>query len=117
MTAIALERREIQIPQGARIGSAQEPIYGYETRPAYCASGLAVHKTGKGARWKWMVTHEASGFALGVLGAMTKQRAVENMQAALALDFDWTRNEQETVAALRQSRGIVDAMRKIGESQ
>ena len=117
MATATLERREIQIPQGAKIGTAQEPIYGYETRPAYCASGLAVHKTGKGARWKWMVTHEASGFALGVLGAMTKARAVENMQAALTLDFDWTRNERDTIAALRQSRGIVDAMRKIGESQ
>lgn len=103
-------KREIKIPQGAKIGSSQEPIYGYKIVEAYCKGGLAVHK-GKGG---WIVSHELSGLSLGVLGAKTKNRAVENMEAALALDFDWTRDEQETIAALRQTKGIAEALYHIG---
>lgn len=109
-------RRVVLIPQGAKIGPEAKPIYGYEERPADCLGGLCVHKTGKGARWKWMVTHEASGMCIERLGTITKARAMENMQAALALDFDWTLPERETLDALRQSRGIVDAVTRIGES-
>ena len=61
-----------------------------------------------------MVTHEASGLSLDRLGAMTKARAVANMRAAVALDFDWTLPEREALDALRQSRGIVDAITAIG---
>lgn len=111
-----LERRTIRIPKGARCGPDNEPIYGWHECPAYCAGGLAVHKRTGRDRWHWNVTHIASGLSLEVIGAMTKARAVENMRAALALPFDWTRGEAETLAALRESRGIVDAMRRIGES-
>lgn len=111
-----MKKRDIRIPQGSKIGSNQEPIYGYKIVEAYCKGGLAAHKTGKGARWKWMVTHERSGLALGVIGAMTKSRAVENMEAALALNFDWTLDEQETIAALREAPGVVVALRRVGES-
>lgn len=110
-----IERREIRIPRGAKSGPSQEPIYGYETLPAYCLKGLAVHKALKGERWKWMVTHEKSGLKLDRIGAMTKARAVENMQAAVALPFDWTKGERETLDALRASRGIVDAITAIGQ--
>ena len=111
-----LVKRTIRIPQGSRCGPDSEPIYGYQERPADCLGGLCVHKTGKGARWRWMVTHEASGLSLDRLGAMTKARAVENMRAAVALDFDWTLPEREALDALRQSRGIVGAITAIGES-
>jgi len=115
------DKRTIRIPQGARCGSDNEPIYGWKEIPALCAGGLAVHKAvpHKGlynGRWRWMVTHESSGMALGVLGAMTRARALANMAGALALPFDWTLDEAKTMAALRESRGIVDALRKIGES-
>lgn len=109
------ERRTISIPRGAKIGSDQRPIYGLETMPADCAGGLAVHKALPGHRWRWMVSHESSGLCLDRIGAMTKARALENMQAALALPFDWTRGESETLAALRTSRGIVDAITSIGQ--
>jgi hypothetical protein len=107
--------REIRIPKGARTGPAQEPIYGWEVLPAACYRGLCVHKALPGSRWKWMVTHEASGLKLDRIGAMTKARAIENMTAAAALDFDWTKGERETLNALRASRGIVDAISRIGE--
>lgn len=110
-----LEKREIRIPMGAPCGPSQEPIYGWQVLPATCAGGLAVHKALPGSRWKWMVTHEASGLKLDRIGAMTRARAIENMNAALALDFDWTKGERETLDALRASRGIVDAITKIGE--
>jgi hypothetical protein len=109
-----IERRTIQIPQGAPIGPDRRPIYGYAERAAYCAGGLAVHKTGNGARWRWMVTHEASGLALEALGAMTHKAAMTNMHAALALDFDWTRGRVETLDALKNRRDVVDAIKAIG---
>lgn len=110
-----MQKRTIQIPMGAKIGPNQKPIYGYAERIAYCAGGLAVHKTGEGARWKWMVTHEASGLAIERIGAMTKATALENMQKALALDFDWSQGEAETLDALRSNRCIVDAITEIGD--
>ena len=109
-----IEKREIRIPLGAKCGEKQEPIYGWHVCHAHCLSGLAVHKAIKGQRWKWMVTHEASGMRLDILGANTQKRAIENMRDAVALNFDWTKGEDETIAALRQSRGIVDACRSIG---
>lgn len=109
-----LERRTVRIPQGARMGAKQEPIYGYQERPADCLAGLCVHRTGKGARWRWMVSHVASGLALERLGGMTKAVAVANMRQAVALDFDWTRGEAETLAALRERRDVVDAITTIG---
>ena len=109
-------KRVISIPQGAKVGPDARPMYGYKDVPADCLGGLCVHKTGKGARWKWMVTHEASGLSLERIGAMTKARALENMRAALDLDIDWTLPERKVLDALRQSRGIVDAITRIGES-
>ena len=109
-------RRAVKIPQGAKVGPDQRPMYGHIEVQADCLGGLCVHKTGKGARWRWMVTHEASGLGLERIGAMTKARAMENMRAALGLGFDWTLPERETLDALRQSRGIVDAITRIGES-
>jgi hypothetical protein len=111
-----IERREIRIPRGAPIGPSQEPIYGWAVLPAYCLKGLAVHKALKGERWKWTVTHEASGMKLDRIGANTKARAVDNMRAAVALPFDWTQDERKTLDALRASRGIVDAITTIGRS-
>ena len=110
------EKRTILIPQGQRCGSSQEPIYGWKETPALCAGGLAVHAANKGERWRWMVTHESSGLALGVLGAMTRARALANMAAALDLPFDWTLDESQTLKAMRESRGLVDAVRAIGAS-
>ena len=110
-----MEKRNIRIPLGAKFGPSQEPICGWHETEAYCRGGLAVHKALRGARWKWMVTHEASGLSLEVIGANTKRDAAANMEKALDLGFDWSRGEAETIAALRESRGIVDAMRKIGE--
>jgi hypothetical protein len=111
-----LEKRTIRIPQGQRCGSSQEPIYGWRETPALCAGGLAVHKALPGTRWRWMVTHESSGLALGVIGAMTRARALANMAAALDLPFDWTLDESRTLKALLESRGIVLALRAIGAS-
>lgn len=108
------ERRTITIPRGGKIGPEQRPIYGYEEIQAHCAGGLAVHKALPGNRWKWQVTHEGSGMVIGLLGAMTCRDAIANMQAALAIDFDWTQGEAETVAALRTRRDVVDAIRAIG---
>lgn len=111
------ERRTIKIPMGRPVGLDQRPIYGYHETPAYCLAGLAVHKALPGSRHKWMVTHEGSGLALERIGASTKTRALENMQAAIALPFDWTKGESETLAALRASRGIVDAITRIGAAE
>jgi hypothetical protein len=111
-----MEKRIIRIPRGARIGPDQEPIYGWLEVEAYCKGGLCVHKRlDKGARWKWSVTHEASGMGLPVIGADTKRETAANVEAALALDFDWTMSEEDTIAAFRKDRSIVDAVRKIGE--
>lgn len=107
------ERRTITIPRGAKIGPEQRPIYGYEEVTAYCAGGLAAHKALKGNRWKWQITHEASGMKIDFLGAMTCRDAIANMQAALAIGFDWTQGEEETVAALKSRRDVVDAIRAI----
>jgi len=110
------EKRTILIPQGARVGHDNEPLYGWKETPALCAGGLAVHAANKGERWRWMVTHESSGLALGVIGAMTRARALANMAAALALPFDWSRDEASTKKALVESRGLVPALRAIGAS-
>lgn len=109
--------RTIKIPMGAFVGPERRPLYGWKELPAHCLAGLAVHKALPDSRWKWMVTHEASGLKLDRIGAMTKARAIENMRAAVALEFDWTLPERETLDALRASRGIVDAISRIGESQ
>ena len=108
------QKRTILIPQGQRCGSSQEPIYGWKETPALCAGGLAVHKGG--ARFAWGVTHESSGLALDVLGAQTRARALANMAAALDLPFDWTLDESRTLKTMRESRGLVDAVRAIGAS-
>lgn len=108
------ERRTIAIPRGAKIGPEQRPMYGYGEVTAYCAGGLAAHKSLPGTRWKWQITHEASGMRIDLLGAMTCRDAIANMQAAIAIDFDWTQGEAETVAALRTRRDVVDAIRAIG---
>ena len=108
-----MEKITVKIPNGARIGPKQKPIYGYSETAAYTnGGGLCVHRalSGKG----WNVTHVASGYKIGPLCATTKKRALANMAAALALDFDWTLPEQEAFAALRASRGIVDSCRAIG---
>ena len=110
-----MEKRIIKIPQGAKIGPEQKPIYGYMDVVAYCKDGLSVHKSLGGKRWKWTVTHEASGLSLDVIGANTKRDAAANMEKALELGFDWSRSEEGTVAALKENRGIYDALRKIGE--
>jgi hypothetical protein len=70
-------KKTLRIPLGAKTGPEGRPLYGWHECPADCLSGLAVHKALKGGRWKWMVTHESSGLALGVLGAMTRARALE----------------------------------------
>jgi hypothetical protein len=111
-----MEKRMIRLSRGAKCGLQNEPLYGWQEVQAYCEGGLAVHKALPGVRWKWMVTHESSGLSMEVIGAMTKARATDNVRAALALPFDWTRDEAATLQALRESRGIVDALRKIGES-
>lgn len=108
------ERREIAIPKGARVGPERRPMYGFETVRAECLKGLCVHKAIAGDPPGWLVAHEKSGLKIGPLTASTKARAVENMKAAAALNFDWTRDEDATLAALHQSRGIVDAVRAIG---
>lgn len=107
------ERRTIKLSSGAKIGPDQRPIYGYRETPADCAGGLAVHKAAPGHRWRWMVTHEASGLCLDRIGAMTKAQALDHMQRALALPIDWTKGEAETVAALRANRAIMDGINAI----
>ena len=107
-------KRTIKIPMGAPIGPEQKPIYGYLEIEAYCQDGLAVHKALKWSKWKWTITQESSGLKLERIGAMTKARAIENMQLALALPFNWKLPEKETLDALRQSRGIIDAISNIG---
>lgn len=109
-----LEKRVIAIPQGARVGSDQKPIYGFKDVVAYCSDGLAVHRANRGARWRWTVTHIESGLGLTVLGAMTKTLAVENMERALALDFDWTLDEKKTFAAMRENPTIAASIKSIG---
>jgi hypothetical protein len=110
----ATTRQNISVPRGAPTGPEGRPIYGTRTVVADCLAGLAVHKALDAGGAKWTVTHEASGMKIGPLCAGTKARALENMRAAVALEFDWTRNEAETLAALRNARGLVDAVRKIG---
>jgi hypothetical protein len=109
-----IEIREIQIPRGAKIGPEQKPIYGYETVKASCMGGLAVHKALPGSTAKWEVTHIASGMKMGPICAATKSRAIQNMKAALAVGFDWTKSEEETLKAIRESRVIADVMLEIG---
>lgn len=112
---IKFEKRDVRIPMGARTGPENEPVYGWHIAPAMCAGGLAVHKALQGQKWKWTVTHEGSGMYIAPLCAMTRARAQANVEAALALNFDWTRGERDTLDALRASRGIVDACRAIGD--
>ena len=104
----------IAIPRGAKMGPDAKPIYGYENVQAYAERGLAVHKSiGKGNRWKWTVTHIATGFCLERIGAMTKRDAMANMQRALALPIDWTRGEADTIKTLREDRRIMDGINAI----
>lgn len=111
-----MEKKTIRIPLGAKIGPKQEPIYGYEEALAYCKDGLAVHRAvGRGSRWKWSVTHINSGMKIDAIGANTKRDAEANMNAALALNFDWTMSEADTMAALRANRWVTDEIRRIGE--
>lgn len=115
MTA-KLEPQTIRIPQGAKTGPRQDPIYAWAETPAYCLNGLAVHKSlGRRPRWKWTVTHIGSGLQIECLGGRTKAEAEANMRAALDLPFDWTRGEDETLKAMRETPGIGAALRKIGE--
>lgn len=108
-----MEKRIIRLAKGAKIGPENQPIYGWAEVEAFCEGGLAVHKAAPGDKCKWMVTHEQSGLGLHVIGARTKARAVANMKAALAIGFDWNRGEQETLQALRETRGVLDALRAI----
>lgn len=106
----------LRIPQGAKTGPEQKPIYGYLEAAAYSLGGLAVHKSlGRRPRWKWSVTHIGSGLMIECLGGGAKAEAEANMRAALALDFDWTQGEKETLKAMRETPGIGAALRKIGE--
>ena len=111
-----IEKRTIRIPLGDKIGPDRQPIYGWQDVTAYCLNGLCVHKATTGYGHKWMVTHEESGLALDRIGARTKARAMENMRAALALDFDWTLPEDETKNALRESRNVMDEINRIAEN-
>ena len=111
---MTVEKIELDIPRGPKMGPDARPLFGYETVRAYAERGLAVHKTiGKGNRWKWMVTHVATGLCLERIGAMTKRDAMANMQRALALPIDWTRGEQETLQTLREDRRIMDGINAI----
>jgi hypothetical protein len=111
-----MEKQIVKIPRGAKIGPNQEPIYGYLEVEAYCKGGLAVHKAAdKGSRWKWSVTHINTGMKIDAIGDNTKRDTVARMELALALDFDWTMSEADTMKALRENRWVTDAIRKIGE--
>lgn len=111
-----METREIQIPRGALVGPEKRPLYGYATVKAKCLDGLAVHKALGKARWKWMVTHEASGMCIERLGAMTQRDALDRMRRALALDFDWARPAADVLAEMRERRDVVDAVNEIAAS-
>jgi len=104
----------IRIPRGAPCGPEGRPIYGFAEVKAICEGGLAVHKATDDGPGRWRVTHVASGLCIGPLNARTRARALTNMRAALALPFDWALDESAVLPALRASRGIVDACRKIG---
>ena len=111
---MTIETITIAIPRGAKIGPDAKPIYGYENVQAYAERGLAVHKAvGKCNRWKWTVTHVATGLGLECIGAMTKRDAMANMQRALALPIDWTRGEADTLKTLREDRRIMDGINAI----
>ena len=111
---MTLETITLSIPRGAKVGPDAKPIYGYENVQAYAERGLAVHKSiGKGNRWKWTVTHIATGFSLERIGATTKRDAMANMQRALALPIDWTRGEADTIKTLREDRRIMDGINAI----
>ena len=113
----AIETRTIRITtMECPVGIGQKPIYVHHDIRATCLKGLCVHKDLKGSRWKWMITHEASGLSIERIGATTKARAMQNMQAAIALPIDWTLGESAVLAALRASPGIRDALTRIGES-
>lgn len=104
---------KLAIPRGAKIGPDAKPIYGHSTVDAVVRDGLAVHKALKGNRWKYMVTHVASGLALDRIGAMTRKAALDHMERALALPIDWTKGEAETIATLRKDRRIMDGINAI----
>lgn len=108
-----METRDIQVPQGAFVGPDQQPIYGYKTVPAKCLKGLCVHKANRGHRWKWMLTHEASGLCLEMLGAMTQKQAIEHMRRATDIDFDWTAPRDAVIERLKTRRAVFDALRAI----
>lgn len=111
-----MQKQTIKIPRGAKIGPNNEPIYGYVEVEAYCKGGLAVHKAvDEGSRWQWSVTHINTGMKIDAIGDNTKRDTVARMESALALDFDWTMSEDETMAALKANRWVTDAIRKIGK--
>lgn len=105
--------KTIRIPRGAKIGSDQEPIYGWLEMEADCEGGLAVHKSPDGFRPKWRVTHAASGLRMNI-DAETKRRALQNREAALALPVDWTAPQADVLDVFRQSRNLFDELRRIG---
>ena len=104
---------KLAIPRGAKIGPDARPIYGYEEVQAIEDRGLAVHKSLKGHRWRWMVTHVQSGLCLERIGAMTKAAAMANMSRALDLPIDWTLPEEKIFQALRADRRIMDGINAI----
>lgn len=109
-----LEKITLNIPMGAKIGTDQKPIYGYkEVIAETTGQGLAIHRI-NGDSGPWTVTHVNSKLRISVLGAKTKRRAIENMLAALALDFDWNQSEEDTLVAMRTTPGIRNALISIG---
>lgn len=111
-----LEKITLNIPMGAKMGPAQEPVYGYKEIIAETnGQGLAIHRL-NGNSGPWTVVHINSGMRISILGAKTKKRAIENMLSALALDFDWNQSEEDTLAAVRTTPGIRDALISIGDA-
>lgn len=111
-----LEKIILNIPMGAKMGKDREPIYGYKEVIAETnGQGLAIHRL-NGGSGPWTVIHINSGLRISILGAKTKKRAIENMLSALALDFDWNQSEEDTLAAVRTTPGIRDALISIGNA-
>lgn len=109
-----MEKITLRIPQGANIGSEQKPIYGYKEIEAIAKGGLAVHRI-NGDSGPWTVTHIKSLLRISVLGSKSKKRAIQNMEKALALNFDWNLPEKETLDAMRATHGIRNSLIAIGD--
>lgn len=117
MQKMKLEKITLNIPMGANIGTEQKPIYGHKAVTAETTGhGLAIHRI-NGDSGPWTVTHIKSLLRISVLGAKTKKRALANMQAALALDFDWNQSEEKTMQAMRTTPGIRNALIAIGDAK